>query len=35
MLKDGTYSAFFKTPLGQGTGIAHVADGKSGAATAS
>ncbi|GLR88176.1 hypothetical protein [Bradyrhizobium iriomotense] len=26
MLKDGTYRAFFKTPLGQG--IAHVADGK-------
>jgi hypothetical protein len=28
MLKDGTYSAWFKTPLRQGTGIAHVADGK-------
>jgi hypothetical protein len=28
MLKDGTYAAWFKTPLGQGTGIAHVADGK-------
>jgi hypothetical protein len=28
MLKDGTYSAWFKTPLGQGTGIVHVADGK-------
>ena len=28
MLKDGTYRAYFKTPLGQGTGIAHVADGK-------
>jgi hypothetical protein len=28
MLKDGTYRAFFKTPLGQGTGIAHVADGQ-------
>jgi hypothetical protein len=25
MLKDGTYRAWFKTPLGQGTGIAHVA----------
>ncbi|MCK1637596.1 hypothetical protein IVA95_08335 [Bradyrhizobium sp. 157] len=28
MLKDGTYAAWFKTPLGQGTGIAHVTDGK-------
>ena len=29
MLKDGTYAAFFKTSQGgQGTGIAHVADGK-------
>ena len=28
MLQDGTYRAYFKTPLGQGTGIAHVADGK-------
>ncbi|MEH2614371.1 hypothetical protein [Bradyrhizobium sp. AZCC 1693] len=28
MLKDGTYAAWFKTPLGQGTGIAHVQDGK-------
>ena len=28
MLKDGTYRAFFKTPLGQGTGIAHVAEGQ-------
>ena len=28
MLKDGTYAAWFKTPLGQGTGIAQVADGK-------
>jgi len=28
MLKNGTYAAWFKTPLGQGTGIAHVADGK-------
>ena len=27
MLEDGTYAAWFKTPLGQGTGIAHVADG--------
>ncbi|MFG3598255.1 hypothetical protein [Bradyrhizobium sp. RDI18] len=24
----GTYAAWFKTPVGQGTGIAHVADGK-------
>ena len=28
MLKDGTYAAWFKTPLGEGTGIAHVADGR-------
>jgi hypothetical protein len=28
MLKDGTYAAWLKTPLGQGTGIARVADGK-------
>jgi hypothetical protein len=28
MLKDSTYAAWFKTPLGQGTGIVHVADGK-------
>ncbi|SDK01522.1 hypothetical protein SAMN05216338_108013 [Bradyrhizobium sp. Rc2d] len=28
MLKNGTYAAWFKTPLGQGTAIAHVADGK-------
>lgn len=28
MLKDGTYAAWFKTPFGQGTGIAHVAHGK-------
>lgn len=28
MLKDGTYSAWFKTPLGEGTGIVHLADGK-------
>jgi hypothetical protein len=28
MLKDGTYAAWFKTPLRQGTGIAHFADGK-------
>ena len=27
MLKNGTYRAWFKTPTGQGTGIAHVADG--------
>ncbi|MBT1517231.1 hypothetical protein KIP88_43640 [Bradyrhizobium sp. SRL28] len=26
MLRDGTYAAWFKTPLGQGTGIAHVAE---------
>ncbi|WFU20439.1 hypothetical protein [Bradyrhizobium sp. CB3481] len=30
MLPDGTYAAWFKTPLGQGTGIAHVQDGKIG-----
>ncbi len=28
MLKDGTYAAWFKTPIGNGTGIAHLADGK-------
>ncbi len=28
MLKDGTYAAWFRTPLSQGTGIVHVADGK-------
>ncbi len=28
MLKDSTYAAWFKTPLGQGTGIVHVADGQ-------
>jgi hypothetical protein len=28
MLKDGTYRAWFRTPLGQGTGIAHVAGDK-------
>lgn len=28
MLKNGTYAAWFKTPLGHGTGIAHVADGR-------
>jgi len=28
MLKNGTYTAWFKTPLSQGTGIAHLADGK-------
>jgi hypothetical protein len=28
VLKDGTYAAWFKTPVSQGTGIVHVADGK-------
>ncbi|MDI4235299.1 hypothetical protein OZ411_21050 [Bradyrhizobium sp. Arg237L] len=28
MLRNGTYAAWFKTPLGQGTGIAHVEDGR-------
>ncbi len=28
MLKDGTYAAWFRTPLGDGTGIVHFADGK-------
>ena len=28
MIKDGTYAAWFNTPLGQGTGIVHVAHGK-------
>jgi hypothetical protein len=28
VLKDGTYAAWFKTPVGQGTGIVHVADGR-------
>jgi hypothetical protein len=28
VLKDGTYAAWFKTPLSHGTGIVHVADGK-------
>ena len=28
MLKDGTYTAYFKTPLNHGAGVAHVADGK-------
>jgi hypothetical protein len=28
MLKDGTYAAWFKTALGEGTGIVHFADGK-------
>ncbi|WGS23338.1 MULTISPECIES: hypothetical protein [unclassified Bradyrhizobium] len=28
MLKDGTYAAWFRTPLGEGTGIVHFADGK-------
>jgi hypothetical protein len=28
VLKDGTYAAWFKTPVSQGTGIVHLADGK-------
>ncbi|PWE77426.1 hypothetical protein XF30_12375 [Bradyrhizobium sp. SUTN9-2] len=28
MLKDGTYAAWYKTPIDQGTGIVHVADGQ-------
>ncbi len=28
MLKDGTYAAWYRTPLDQGTGIVHVADGQ-------
>lgn len=28
MLKDGTYASWFKTPLREGTGIVHLADGK-------
>ncbi|MGY4622552.1 hypothetical protein [Bradyrhizobium sp. USDA 4486] len=28
MLNDGTYAAWYKTPLQQGTGIVHVADGQ-------
>jgi hypothetical protein len=28
MIKNGTYAAWFKTPLNQGAGIAHLADGK-------
>lgn len=28
MLKDSTYAAWYKTPLDQGTGIVHVADGQ-------
>jgi hypothetical protein len=28
MLKDGTYSAWFKTPRGDGTGIVHFEDGR-------
>lgn len=28
MLKDGIYSAWFRTVLGEGTGIVHLADGK-------
>ena len=27
MLKDGTYAAWFRTPVGEGTGIAHFKDG--------
>jgi hypothetical protein len=28
MFKDGTYSAWYKSPLGEGTGVAHFADGE-------
>lgn len=28
MFKDGTYSAWYKSPLGEGTGTAHFANGK-------
>ncbi len=28
MLKDGTYAAWYRTPLDQGTGIVHVVDGQ-------
>ena len=28
MLKDGTYAAWFRTPVGQGTAIVHLADGQ-------
>ena len=28
MLRDGTYAAWFRTSIGHGTGIAHLADGK-------
>ncbi|WP_050625675.1 hypothetical protein [Bradyrhizobium viridifuturi] len=28
MLKNGTYAAWFRTPLADGTGIVHVADGR-------
>jgi hypothetical protein len=28
MFKDGTYSAWYKSPLGEGTGIAHFVDGR-------
>ena len=28
MLRNGTYAAWYKTALGQGTGIAHVEDGR-------
>lgn len=27
MLKNGTYTSWFKTPLNQGAGVAHLADG--------
>ncbi len=28
MIRDGKYTAWFRTPRGQGTGIVHLADGK-------
>jgi hypothetical protein len=28
MLRDGSYAAWFKTPVGQGTAIVHLADGQ-------
>jgi hypothetical protein len=28
MLKNGTYASWFKTPLSQGAGVAHLADGQ-------
>jgi hypothetical protein len=28
MVRDGKYTAWFRTPRGQGTGIVHLADGK-------